>query len=222
MKYRAVLFDFDGTLTPSLPLWVQAFRTALATFGITQMSDEEIVKTFFHRDWHEVALELKLPSGEALRQEIHFGLRQAFKHAQLFPEVITLLQTIRTCGVQIALVTSAPRLILDDVLPRLSIEHAFDCIVSADDVKNFKPHPEPIHLALSNLKREPSEAIMVGDSTVDILSGKAAGTTTALFMPEAHRSFHRFDALHATNPDYRFDHHQQLPTILGLTGGNHL
>jgi pyrophosphatase PpaX len=216
MNYRAALFDFDGTLTPSLPLWVQSFRAALATFNITQLSDAQIVATFFHRDWFEVADELKISSGQAFEQEIHRCLRVSFKQAELFPEVNTLLHACRARGMQIALVTSAPRLIIDDVLPRLEIDEHFDCIVAADDVKNFKPHPEPIHQALSKLERQPSEAIMIGDSTVDILAGKAAGTATALFIPEAHRSFHKFDALHATDPDHRFDDHRQLTDILGL------
>ena len=216
MKYRAALFDFDGTLSPSLPLWVRSFRNALAAFNITALNDSQIVATFFHRDWFEVADELKIASGQALEKEIHRCLRESFKQAELFPDVNTLLHACRDSGMQVALVTSAPRLILDDVLPRLAIEEHFDCIVAADDVQNFKPHPEPVQQALSKLQRHASEAIMIGDSTVDILAGKAAGTATALYIPEAHRAFHKFDALHATDPDHRFDHHRQLSEILGL------
>lgn len=215
MKYRAALFDFDGTLTPSLPLWVKAFRMALNTFG-HEFSDQELIRRFFYRDWNEVAADLGIQSAEELQREIHRGLRVAFTEAELFPEVIAILDACRRTGLQTALVTSAPRFILDDVMPRLELLGRFDHIVCADDVANFKPHPEPVLMSLSALVRAPHEAIMIGDSTADILAGKAAGTATALFMPDPHTSFHHVESLRATEPDHIFAAHVELPEILGL------
>jgi phosphoglycolate phosphatase-like HAD superfamily hydrolase len=71
-------------------------------------------------------------------------------------------------------------------------------------------------MTLAALNRSPGEAIMIGDSTVDILAGKAAGTATALFMTDDHNSFHKSDALRATNPDHIFTHHRELHDIIGL------
>ncbi|HYM35015.1 MAG TPA: HAD family hydrolase [Steroidobacteraceae bacterium] len=215
MKYRAVLFDFDGTLTPSHPLWLAAFRIALHSFDI-DLTDAEIVRLFFYRDWAEAAEELRLPSFETLQREINNGLRIAFRDCELFPEVASLLGRCRANGLQTALVTSAPRLVLDDVMPRLGLSDLFDYVVCADDVNNFKPHPEPVHLSLAGLLREPHEAIMIGDSTVDILAGKAAGTATALFMPDLSTSYHHLESLRATEPDHIFSDHCELPDILGL------
>src|SRR5215831_12830245 len=215
MNYRAVLFDFDGTLTPSLPLWVKAFQSALRSFSL-EFSDAEIVQRFFYRDWAELARELRLDSPQSLEQAIHRGLRIAFQDAELFPEVVSILHACRHRGAQTALVTSAPRTILEDVMPRLGISELFDRVICADDVKNFKPHPEPVLLGLAALTREPHEAIMIGDSTADILAGKAAGTATALFLTDAHASFHHPESLRATAPDHIFTHHRELPRILGL------
>jgi len=215
MHYRAALFDFDGTLTPSLPLWVKAFRLALGTFGL-EFADADLVGRFFYRDWAEVARELRLESAAVLERQIHLGLREAFQDAELFPEVIPILSQCRNAGIQTALVTSAPRFILDDVLPRLGLSEHFDHIVCADDVQNFKPHPEPILLSLSALARAPNEAIMIGDSSADILAGKAAGTATALFMTDAHASFHHMESLRATEPDHIFVEHRELLDILAL------
>jgi HAD superfamily hydrolase (TIGR01509 family) len=215
MKYRAALFDFDGTLTPSLPLWIKAFRIALTELG-HEFSDEEIIKRFFYRDWEEAARELGLESYSVLEREVHRGLRSAFHEAVLFPQVISILEGCRSRGVQTALVTSAPRVVLDDVLPRLGLTELFNHVVCADDVVNFKPHPEPVLMTLEALRRYPHEAIMIGDSTADMLAGKAAGTATALFMTDAHASFHEVEALRATDPDHIFTDHDELPEILGL------
>jgi len=215
MKYRAILFDFDGTLSPSLPLWVQAFHIALRSYGIA-LSDQEVIQRFFFRDWNEAADTLQVGSVEKFRGEINRGLREAFQQATLFPLVLALLERCREHGLQTALVTSAPRLVLDDVMPRLGLERLFDFVVCADDVQNFKPHPEPVLMTLSALNCAPQAALMVGDSTADVYSGKAAGTTTALFMPDDHRPYYRFDALHASEPDHIFVDHAELPGIIGL------
>jgi HAD superfamily hydrolase (TIGR01509 family) len=214
-KYRAVLFDFDGTLTPSLPLWVKAFHIAVEKSGVT-FTDEEVIQRFFYRNWADVATELQFASLSAFREEIHRGLRIAFHEAELFPEVLSILESCKEGGLQTALVTSAPRVVLDDVIPRLAMRELFDYIVCADDVKNFKPHPEPVLMTLSALNRAPHEAIMIGDSTADILAGKAAGTATALFMTDDHDAFHKADALRATEPDHIFTDHRELRDIIGL------
>jgi pyrophosphatase PpaX len=215
LKYRAVLFDFDGTLTPSLPLWVKAFHIAVENKGVT-FTDQEVIQRFFYRNWAEVAAELQFASLAVFRDEIHRGLRVAFHEAVLFPDVLSILAGCKQRGLQTGLVTSAPRVVIDDVMPRLELHELFDHIVCADDVKNFKPHPEPVLMSLAALNRAPHEAIMVGDSTVDILAGKAAGTATALFMTDAHNAFHKADALRATEPDHIFTEHRELHGIIGL------
>lgn len=67
----------------------------------------------------------------------------------------------------------------------------FDTVVTLDDVKQPKPDPEPVRLALSRLGCDPSEAIMVGDNYHDVMAGK----TPARKQPasrgrlKAHRRF---------------------------------
>ena len=119
--------------------------------------------------------------------------------------------------IQASIAQIRPRgIVIDDVMPRLELHELFDCIVCADDVKNFKPHPEPVLMTLSALHRAPHEAIMIGDSSADILAGKAAGTATALFMTNEHNPFHKADALRATEPDHIFTAHRELHGIIGL------
>lgn len=216
MKYRAILFDFDGTLTPSLPLWLKAFHIALRHFGLT-LPDEDVVRRCFFRDWTVAAADLQIGSGEELRVQVDIGLREAFMEATLFPFALPLIEQCREQGRQTALVTSSPRALVSSVLPRLGLHEQFDFVICGDDVKNYKPHPEPLLTTLDALGRSPREAIMIGDSTVDMLAGKAAGTATALFLPSEHSPFHSADALRATGPDHVFADHAELPGLLGLS-----
>jgi pyrophosphatase PpaX len=215
MKYRTVLFDFDGTLTPSLPLWVKAYQLALRHFAI-QISDAELIRRCFFRDWEEVARVLGIASVDDLRQQVDRGLTEAFLEATLFPFALPLIRHCREHGLATALVTSSPRHVVAAVLPRVGLAGEFDSIVCADDVVRYKPHPEPLLKALAAIGHEAAEAVMVGDSRVDILAGKAAGTATALYLPDEDETFHSVAALRATEPDHIFADHRELPGLLGM------
>jgi phosphoglycolate phosphatase/pyrophosphatase PpaX len=215
MQLRAVLFDFDGTLAPSLPLWLEAYHFALRHHGVC-LSDEEVLRRCFFRDWSVIAKEFGVFSAEEIQAQVAIGLKQAFAEAVLFPLARALLRHCRAHGLQVALVTSSPRALVIDLIGRLLVHDLFDFVVCGDDVQNYKPHPEPLLTALIALKRTPADAIMVGDSQADVLAGKAAGTRTALFLPEAHGRFHNMDKLRATAPDHIFTDHAELPALLGL------
>jgi HAD superfamily hydrolase (TIGR01509 family) len=216
MQYRAVLFDFDGTLAPSLPLWIKSFQLALSGYRI-ELSEQEVLQRCFFRDWNEVANEFKLPSGAEFQTRVDTHLQQVFLTAELFPLARPLVEHCRAHGLQTALVTSSPRNIIKGVFDRLMLHELFDFIICGDEVKNYKPHPEPVINALTALKREAHEAIMIGDSHADILSGKAAGTRTALYLPNDHHRFHSTEKLRATEPDHIFEDHAELPMLLGLS-----
>lgn len=211
---KAVLFDFDGTLAPSLPLWLKAYHIALGRFSI-QLSDAEVLKRCFFKDWDVIAAQFGSFSGEQLRIEIGHGLREAFATAELFPRARALVEHCREHGLKTALVTSSPRSLIASVAQRLDVGHLFDFVICGDEVTNYKPHPEPVLASLAALACTAQNAIMIGDSHVDILAGKAAGTHTALFLPDG-ECFHDRDKLHATLPDFIFKAHDELPALLGL------
>jgi HAD superfamily hydrolase (TIGR01509 family) len=212
---RAVLFDFDGTLAPSLPLWVKAYSIALEQYGIV-LDDDEVRRRCMFRDWEHVAADLELGAGAELQSRVNAGLRLAFAEAELFPLARQLVEHCRLHGLQTALVTSSPRAPVADVLERLALTELFDFVICGDDVQNYKPHPEPLLTTLAVLQRSPAEAIMIGDSHVDVLAGKAAGTRTALYLPEDHSRFHNAEKLRATQPDHTFSDHSEVPALLGL------
>lgn len=215
MKYRVILFDFDGTLVPSLPLWLKAFHEALSHYGIV-VSDDDVVRRCFYRAWNDVAIDFGIHPAESFSLHVEMGLRHAFLEAELYPFARPLLIHCRKHGLLTALVTSSPRTVLTEVVLRLGLGELFDFIISGDDVQNHKPHPEPLFTALSALGHTASEAIMVGDSQADMLAGKAAGTATALFLPEDHMRYNDTDVLRTTNPDLFFSEHTALPQLLGL------
>lgn len=212
---RAVLFDFDGTLAPSLPLWLEAYHIALRTFSL-RLTDAEVLRRCFFRDWTEVAADLGVCTALELQAQVDRGLQQSFAAAALFPLARHIIERCRERGLRTALVTSSPRRLIDTVAVQLDVGHLFDFVICGDEVANYKPHPEPLLRTLQALECEPHAAIMIGDSAADMLAGKAAGTRTALFMPDDHHRFHDGERLRATNPDFIFREHRELQGLLGL------
>lgn len=215
MRFHAALFDFDGTLTPSLPLWVSAYQMALRSFGI-EASDEEVLGTCFFRDYADVADHYGRFDATQLAVHVDAGLRASFLQAELFPLARPVIEHCREQGLRTALVTSSPRNLVIGVLERLGILTLFDFVTCGGDIANYKPHPEPVVRALAALKCEPANAMMIGDSHVDVLAGKAAGTRTALYLPDDHHRFHDTARLRATGPDHIFGDHSELPALLLL------
>jgi phosphoglycolate phosphatase len=215
VKYRAILFDLDGTLVPSLPLWLKAFHEALGLHGVA-VSDDEVVGRCFYRPWDDVAVDFGIHPREDFCLHVEAGLRSAFLEAELYPLVRDLLAHLRKHGLLVALVTSSPRSVVADLLLRLRLGPLFDFVISGEDAEHYKPHPEPLLAALDALTTRAREAVMVGDSQADMLAGKAAGTATALFLPEDHARYGRADVLRITSPDMVFSDHAELPLLLGL------
>jgi phosphoglycolate phosphatase/pyrophosphatase PpaX len=212
---RAVLFDFDGTLAPSLPLWIEAYHIALRTFGLT-LTDADVLRRCFFRDWADVAADLGCCTALELRAEVDRGLERSFAAAELFPLARDVLERCRAQRLLTALVTSSPRGLIDAVARKLDVHHLFDFIICGGEAANYKPHPEPVLRTLAALQCEPGAAVMIGDSAADILAGKAAGTRTVLYLPDDHHRFHDGGRLRATQPDFIVTEHAELGRLLGL------
>jgi HAD superfamily hydrolase (TIGR01549 family) len=207
--YSTILFDFDGTLTSSLDAWLIGFQKAFSAFG-QSISDEIIIERCFHRAFEEIVREFGLPCAIQFSEMLYAGLAEAYQQVELFNGVKEILQECRDGGIKLAVVTSAPGEQVEAVMRNLEIESFFSSVVSKDQITNFKPHPEPVLLALKNLGSDAHNTLFVGDSTADMLAGRAAGTKTALFFPDIHKPFYDYQQLLDTKPDFVFKHYQEL------------
>jgi pyrophosphatase PpaX len=94
-----------------------------------------------------------------------------------FPGIPEALATLRGAGVKIGIVTSKSKEFALRGLFVTGLE--VDLVIAPSDVRQAKPAPEPVLLALQRLEARPAEAVMVGDSPHDLLAGKAAQVSTA-------------------------------------------
>ncbi|HST61579.1 MAG TPA: HAD-IA family hydrolase, partial [Longimicrobium sp.] len=114
-----------------------------------------------------------LDTYRARQDELHDTLLQPF------PGAAETVAELARRGIRLALVTSKLRRSTLRGMDRCGITEHFEVIVTPEDVRNPKPHPEPVRVALQRLGVDASEAVFVGDSPHDMASGRAAGTRTA-------------------------------------------
>lgn len=168
------------------------------------MSDEEVVSKCFYRSWEEIVSRFSLPSVGEFSAHVHTGLEEAFADAYLFEGVGTVLEHCRGQGKKLGIVTSSTRKVVDKFIRMHRIDEYFESVVTADDITYFKPHPEPVFMALSILQRSIDDCLMIGDSSADMLAAQAAGVHKGLFYPDEHSVFYNFDDLKLHDPHHIF------------------
>ena len=207
--YSTVLFDFDGTLVSSLSLWTRAYQFALSGFGF-EIDLDEVKSTCFYRHFADICESYKIADVAEFRTQMNRGLHEAFTDAQLFTAARECLITCRELGMKTGLVTSSELHLVEPALSKLSLDTLLDTVVTGCQVAHCKPHPEPIHRALASLRSTAETTLFVGDYEVDVVAGKAAGVTTALFFPAEHEQYYSLARLTSTNPHLIFHDYQDL------------
>ena len=211
---RAVLYDFDGTLADSTELIMRCYRHTMATHLGQAPPDEEWLSGFGTPLETQIARFARTPAEhDAMlatyrehQDELHDTLLRPF------PGAAETVVELERRGVALALVTSKLRRSTLRGMDLCGITRHFPVIITPEDVRNPKPHPEPVLAALERLGVSAAETVFVGDSPHDIASGRQAGTRTAaaLWGP-----FPR-EALLAERPDVLL-HRQE--DVLALVGG---
>jgi len=189
MKYKAVIFDLDGTLVHTTPEYrYKVVPQTLTEFGVIA-SKENIDKFWFGhpdreiviRDHFGVAPEL---FWKEFRKNDDINLR--IKESRTYPD-IDFLAELKEKGYKLGIVTGAPEHI---AYPEIKLigEDNFDSIILAHEFKGIrsKPDPQGLFECLKILKLRPEEVIFVGNGDEDILAAKNAGIFDVLLLRGEH------------------------------------
>ena len=173
---RAVIFDIDGTLVNSVDLHAKAWQEAFAHFG-HEVAFADVRAQIGKGGDQLMPVFLSQEELDRRGEEIEVYRSDLFKTRYLpqvraFPAVRQLFERILANGQQIALASSAKADELATYKKIAGIADLVDEETSSDDAERSKPHPDIFEAALSRLGRDPSEAIVVGDSPYD---AEAAG-----------------------------------------------
>lgn len=174
----AVLFDMDGLLIDSEPLWTIAEVELMAALGGEW--DPSLKPLFVGRHIDSsAALFLELTGSDRSQDsvvEFLVSRVSALFRAELplMPGAAALLAELGRRGVPIAVVSSSPRVLVDAALEDLGADR-FGVTIAGDEVSAAKPDPEAYLKAAAELGVEPGRCIVVEDSATGVAAGEAAG-----------------------------------------------
>jgi HAD superfamily hydrolase (TIGR01509 family) len=178
MALQAVLFDMDGLLVDTEPLWFEIESEVMARLGgdWSQADQAELVGGSLQTTLDYLLGKATRPvSRERLARWMLDGMVSRLNRSSvtLRPGAFDLLAEVRAAGAPYALVTSSERVIMDAVLRGTGLE--FPVTVCAEDVTRIKPDPEPYLLATKLLGVDPASSVVLEDSPNGVVAAEAAG-----------------------------------------------
>jgi len=172
MKYKAVLYDMDGTVLDTLADLVNAVNYTLAHFNMPLRSEKEIMS--FLGNGARNLITCSAPAGtasEKIEEMLSFYLPHYNSHCQIltapYPGIIELMQELKSLGVKQAVISNK-----QDAAVKPLAAHYFPGLLESalgeSETVKKKPNPDAVLAALDELGVDKAEAVYVGDSEVDV------------------------------------------------------
>jgi pyrophosphatase PpaX len=178
--FKYILFDLDGTLINSNDVIIKCLRETAKKYINRDLSNEEL-NNILGKPIKDQLLLIHNKNVEEMI-ECYKKLYRKYRDelTKEFEGIKEMLDTLKEKGYTMGIVTSKGTSGIEHALTKFHMHRYFDVTISANDVENHKPHPEPILKALKALDGNIQEAILIGDSLSDILCGKNTGIITIL------------------------------------------
>jgi beta-phosphoglucomutase len=171
---RAVVFDFNGTLSDDEPVLARVYQELFAELGHPLTVDEYYEQLAGHTDEEMFIRWLGRSSNELIRERVR-------RYNALVSDGSTVDDDVRAAvkwaaaRMPVAVVSAALRDEIEPVLDSSGIRDLFAVVLSQDDVARGKPDPQPYLLAAERLGVAPEEMLVFEDTDVGVASAKAAG-----------------------------------------------
>lgn len=182
MRFRAVIFDLDGTLLDTIVDLAQSMNAVLARFGYPE-HEVETYKTYVG-DGLEMLVRRSMPEAArndpSLRADCIEAMREEYRQRSRettapYPGIPELLDGLAARGVRMAVLSNKPdgptRLLVAQLLARW----AFDAVHGESDMTPRKPDPAGALLIARTVQIPPAEILFLGDTGIDMRTATAAG-----------------------------------------------
>ena len=196
-SYKAFLFDLNGTIVNDMPYHIQAWHRILLSLGANigmertkaecyGNNGEMLERIFPGRFADEEKEKLGAEKERAYRKEF-------LPHLKFINGFDEFLQAVHEEGIKTAIGSAAILPNIDFVVDGLNIRHLIDVVVSADDVKQSKPHPETFLKCAEQLGVSANDCLVFEDTPKGVEAAQNAGmdcvVITTLHVPEEFTSY---------------------------------
>lgn len=185
MHFDTVIFDIDGLLIDSEPLWNEAATEVFAQYGVTLTPEQYKTTTGlrtkeFIEHWF---LLFQIASGEFERVEkelVESVLRKIEQKGKMMPGVSYIFDFFSKKGFKIGLATSSPPALIELVMEMIGIRDFVQATASAEGLPYGKPHPQVYLDCAALLNSKPVNCICFEDSFNGLIAAKAARMTCVI------------------------------------------
>ncbi|ALX78937.1 hexitol phosphatase HxpB [Cronobacter malonaticus] len=190
----AAIFDMDGLLIDSEPLWDQAELEVMATLGVDTSRRHELPDTlglridlvvalwFAQQPWNGPSLD------EVTQRIITRAMTLVEEKRPLLPGVADAIALCKAQGLKVGLASASPLRMLDRVLTLFDLREQFDVLASAEHLPYSKPHPQVYLDAAAKLGVDPLCCVTLEDSVNGMVATKAARMRSIVVPAEENRS----------------------------------
>ncbi len=184
---RAVVFDLDGTLLDTLDGLHLALNDALREHRLAPISRHEVRRSM--HGGFEASVRAALPGGPldpGRESAVLASYRARYRQVMLactttYPAVQEVLESLRVRGRRLAVCTNRDESLALELLEGLGLRSHFGAVVGLREGVEPKPHAGPLLSCLRSSGTAADEALLVGDSAVDVACAAAAGVPCLLF-----------------------------------------
>lgn len=192
-RIEAAIFDMDGLLIDSEPLWDQAEVEVMESLGVdTRRRDElpdllglriDLVVDLWYaqQPWHGV------DRAEATARIIRRAIELVEASRPLLPGVREAVALCKAQGLKVGLASASPLMMLEKVLDMFELRDQFDALASAEHLPWSKPHPQVYLNCAAALGVDPQRCVALEDSVNGMIASKAA-RMRSIVVPEAENS----------------------------------
>lgn len=210
-KYKLVIFDWDGTVMDSVTKIVNCIRSSAESLNLVPPSDEAI-KNIIGMSL-EKAIDVLFPDNVAQHQALISGYKYQYSvdttPTPVFANVVSVLNALKEQGIVLAVATGKGRGGLDRLLEQSQLRHFFSATRTSDDAQS-KPSPDMLYQLLEELGISAQDAVMIGDTQIDMTMAKAAGMDRIGVTMGVHNA----QQLNKLSPVATVDNYLQLQQVL--------
>lgn len=207
---KAVFFDLDGTVIDTNTLILESFRHTFRT-RLQLDVPEETIYSFFGEPLHYSMRRFGGDVDALLSTYRTFNLENHDAMVRPFEGTEETLKELQGMGILLGIITSKRRMLAERGLEFFRLRDYFDVVITPEDTTEHKPTAAPLLKACEVLGIEdPSETVMVGDSSFDLLCGKNAKAKTV----GVNYSKISLDILEAVGPDFMVNSLREIPELI--------
>jgi pyrophosphatase PpaX len=210
---KNIIFDMDGTLIDTNDLIIHSLNETAKKFIGRMLTEKELNSILGYFLEEQMKMISKKDYKEMTKYYSEVYRQNQDKMTKEFPGIKDTLKSLKGLKCGLAIVSAKSREGVMHGIEFLGIGGYIDVVISASDVVNHKPDPEPLFMGMEKLGASKEETLFIGDSPIDLQCGKNAGVKTVLvdwtIFPD--------EILNKHEPDYIINKPDEL--IGFVTGG---